>query len=201
MALFIFLTIWLVAYSFLYAGAPIQNLVANPSLLVSAFLPSVIMGLIIPSIGEEPGWRGFALPRLQTQFGPVLGTLILGVLWAGWHLPGYLGGWMQAQPLALLVSSVAFSIVMTWVYNNTRGSLLLMIVLHASSNAALSVGTRVLPANLPAGLNTFVYGGWIPALTYTLLAGMALAATRGTLAYDKGKQPPAQLDTQPLSLA
>jgi hypothetical protein len=123
------------------------------------------------------------------------------VLWAGWHLPGYLGGWMQAQPLALLVSSVAFSIVMTWVYNNTRGSLLLMIVLHASSNAALSVGTRVLPANLPAGLNTFVYGGWIPALTYTLLAGMAMAATRGTLAYDKGKQPPAQLDTQPLSPA
>jgi membrane protease YdiL (CAAX protease family) len=79
-ALFSFLAIWLVAYSFLYSGAPIANLVANPSLLLTVFLPSMLFGLLIPSIGEEPGWRGFALPHLQKLYGPVIGTLVLGTL-------------------------------------------------------------------------------------------------------------------------
>src|SRR5690349_8076050 len=86
-ALFTFLSIWLVTYSVLYNGAPLANLLANPSLLLSAFLPNVLFGLLIPSIGEEPGWRGFALPRLQQGYGPIAGTIILGALHGIWHLP------------------------------------------------------------------------------------------------------------------
>jgi uncharacterized protein len=166
-------------------------------LILLTYLIALVAGVILGPLWEEPGWRGFALPRLQAQFGPLLGTLILGVLWALWHLPGYLGGWMTAGIAALLVSSVAFSVIMTWVYNHTRGSLLLMILLHSSSNAALSVGSRVLPTDLPAGLYAFVYGGWIPALTYSLIAVVIIAATRGSLAYTQRPVEPRGLGLQP----
>jgi membrane protease YdiL (CAAX protease family) len=80
---------------------------------------------------------------------------------------------------------VAASLIFTWVYNNTRGSILLMILLHSSSNAALSIGARVLPANLTENLRSFVNAGWIPAITYSILALIILAATRGELSYQR----------------
>ena len=104
---------------------------------------TLVVGVILGPLWEEPGWRGFALPRLQERFGPLLASLILGVLWAAWHAPGFPGGWMQGSILALLMGSMAFSIIMTWVYNNTHGSILLMILLHSASNAAVSVGVQV----------------------------------------------------------
>jgi membrane protease YdiL (CAAX protease family) len=78
-AIFSFLLIWLVSFSFLYSGAPLRGLIANPLLLVTSFLPWLLQGIFIPALGEELGWRGFALPRLQAQYGPVLATIILGV--------------------------------------------------------------------------------------------------------------------------
>jgi len=158
--------------------------VRNIGLILPTYLITLIAGIILGPLWEEPGWRGFALPRLQTQFGPLAGTLILGMLWALWHIPGYLGGWLAAGTfLALIVSTAAFSIIMTWVYNNTRGSLLLMILLHSSGNAAISVGSRVLPANLSPTISAFVYGGWIPAITYTFIAVALIVITRGRLSY------------------
>ena len=94
-----------------------------------------------------------------------------------------IGGWLGAGFVPLLFTCTAFSVIMTWVYNNTRGSVLLMVLLHASANAAISVGGRVLPADLPAGLSALVYGGWIPVITYTVLALVILVATRGRLSY------------------
>lgn len=60
-----------------------------------------------------------------------------------------------------------------------------MILLHSSSNAAISIGSRVLPANLSDGMNSFVYGGWIPAITYLIMAIVVMIATRGKLSYEK----------------
>ena len=162
--------------------------VQNLGLLLPTYLLALVVGIILGPLWEEPGWRGFALPRLQARFHPLLGTVILGILWALWHLPGYAGGWMTSSFPALLVYSIGFSILMTWVYNHTAGSILLMILLHSSSNATLSIGARVLPADLPAGLNTFVYGGWIPALTSVILAVLIVIFTKGTLSYKKGEQ-------------
>jgi len=158
---------------------------ANFGLAITTYLITLITGIILGPLWEEPGWRGFALPRLQVSYGPLLGTLILGVLWAIWHIPGYFGGWLLGSPIALLVSSVAFSIVMTWVYNNTRASILLMILLHSSSNATLALGALVLPAGMPASVSTFVNNGWIPALTYSLAAIIIVLATRGKLSVNK----------------
>ena len=87
------------------------------------------------AIGEEAGWRGFALPRLQRRFSPLIATLILAPLWWLWHLqffiaeltlgPGYLG-------YLPLVTCIA--IILTWLYNRTGGSLLLVIVWHGLVN-------------------------------------------------------------------
>jgi membrane protease YdiL (CAAX protease family) len=154
-------------------------------LILPTYLITLLVGVILGPLWEEPGWRGFALPRLQSQFGPIVGTLILGVLWSLWHLPGYLGGWMTAGIFPLVLSGVAFSIIATWVYNNTQGSILLMILLHSSSNAAISIGSQVLPPNLSNSMSSFVYGGWLPAITYSIVAVVVCLVTRGTLSYEQ----------------
>jgi len=161
----------------------------NIGLIVVTYLITLFAGIILGPLWEEPGWRGFALPRLQRQFGPMIGTIILGVLWALWHIPGYLGGWMTVGIFPLIVSSIAFSILATWIYNNTGGSILLMILFHSSSNAAVSVGIRVLPTNLSESMNAFVNSGWIPVICYSILALIVIIATRGNLSY---KAEPAQ---------
>jgi membrane protease YdiL (CAAX protease family) len=159
----------------------LSGFIANLGLALPTYLIALVAGIFLGPLWEEPGWRGFALPRLQVSYGPLLGTLILGVLWASWHIPGYFGGWLTGSPIALLVSTVAFSIVMTWVYNNTRGSILLMILLHSSSSATLALGAYVLPPDMSPSVTAFVSNGWIPALTYTLAAVAIVLATRGKL--------------------
>jgi len=174
--------------------------ISNIGLILPTYLVTLIVGVILGPLWEEPGWRGFALPRLQERFGPLTGTAILGVLWALWHLPAYPGGWMTGGIVPLILGSIAFSILMTWVYNNTRGSILLMILLHSASNASLSVGARVLPAGMPADMNALVYGGWLPVITYSILAGIVLAATRGRLSYRESAPMVADLSIEPSPL-
>jgi membrane protease YdiL (CAAX protease family) len=156
---------------------------SNIGRLLPTYLITLLAGTILGPLWEEPGWRGFALPRLQGQYGPLAGALVLGFLWALWHAPGFFGGWLGGSPLALLVSGLAFSIIMSWVYNNTRGSILLMILLHSSSSAAISVGIFVLPSNLSAAASALVNSGWIPALTYSLAALVVVLASRGRLSF------------------
>jgi membrane protease YdiL (CAAX protease family) len=168
----------------LFVGLSVwSEFLKNLAIILPTYLVTLLVGVILGPLWEEPGWRGFALPRLQDRFGPIFGTLILGVFWALWHLPGYLGGWMTVGIVPLIISGVAFSILATWVYNNTRGSILLMILLHSSSNAAISIGSRVLPSNLPDSMQAFVFGGWIPAVTYLIMASVILIATHGKLSY------------------
>ena len=157
----------------------------NLGLILPTYLITLIVGVILGPLWEEPGWRGFALPRLQAQYGPFIGSVILGVMWAVWHAPGYLGGWMLSTVPALLVYSIAFSILATWVYNNSHGSILLMILLHSSSNAAISVGARVLPTDLSPAMHAFVFSGWIPAIMGGVLAILILVFTKGRLGYSK----------------
>ena len=157
----------------------------NLGLILPTYLIALIVGVILGPLWEEPGWRGFALPRLQQRYGPFVGSVILGVIWAVWHAPGYLGGWMLSTVPALLVYSIGFSILATWVYNNTRGSILLMILFHSSSNAAISVGARVLPTDLSPAMHAFIFSGWIPAIMGGVIAILILIFTKGRLGYSK----------------
>jgi membrane protease YdiL (CAAX protease family) len=195
-ALFIFLAIWLAAYSFLYAGAPIRNLIANPSLLLSAFLPSVVMGLIIPSIGEEPGWRGFALPRLQAAYGPILATLILGTLHGIWHLPALftplLGPFSIQGFITFVLTAAAGTFIYTWLFNNTRGSVWMAMVLHASSNAASQLVGSLIPADMPlTGWMKVLESGWLNVIVFSAMAILLVLLTRGRLGYSTETQPQA----------
>ena len=187
-ALFTFLSIWIATYSFLYNGAPFAALAANPTLLLSTFLPSVLMGLLIPSIGEEPGWRGFALPRLQAAYGPVLGTIILGTLHGVWHLPALftplLGPFTIDGFIIFVLTAAAGTFLYTWLFNNTRGSVWMAMVMHAASNAASQLVTSLTPEDvLLTGWVKILADGWINVIVFSLVAIVLLIFTRGTLGY------------------
>lgn len=186
--LFIFLAIWLVTYGALYNGAPLVNLAANPMLLVSAFLPNIIFGLLIPSIGEEPGWRGFALPRLQDAYGPLAATLILGTLHGIWHLPALftplLGPFTWDGFTSFVLTAAAGTFIYTWVFNNTKGSVWIAMLLHSSSNAASNLVSSLIPKDVElSGWAKALESGWINVIVFTAFAIVLLTFTRGTLGY------------------
>ena len=107
--------------------------------LVLVYPLLLLLEIFTSGMAEEPGWRGFALPRLQTRYGPLLGTLILGTLWGCWHLPlflstwGHGSGWLDV--VVFILTTIGTAILLTWMFNYTRGSLLLAILLHASLDA------------------------------------------------------------------
>jgi len=97
---------------------------------------------------EELGWRGFALPRLLKRFNPFTASLILGVIWGVWHLPSFfLSGMVQnGMSLALFVIyTPCLSILMTWVFQHTHGSVLSSVMIHYTAN----ICTAILGVTLP----------------------------------------------------
>ncbi|MGD9986316.1 CPBP family intramembrane glutamic endopeptidase [Pseudonocardia sp.] len=134
-------------------------------------------------LGEEPGWRGFALSRLQERFGPLAGNTVLGVLWALWHFPLFWTGVWNSPTLANMVTFVVMitllTIVMGWVFNNVGGSLLITMLMHASFNTfANKVVAPLFPAPL---LDDY---GLLPELVgFGLVAVIVVVATRGRLSY------------------
>ena len=91
-------------------------------------------------LGEEPGWRGFALPRMLERHGALAASLLLGVLWSAWHLPLLLVGDLTVYGS---INAVLAAIVFTWLWQNTRGSVLLAILMHASHQNSVRYLGRV----------------------------------------------------------
>jgi membrane protease YdiL (CAAX protease family) len=110
------------------------------------------------SNGEEIGWRGYVLPRLQARYSVLTSTLILGVIWGFWHLPKYLTHFSLVSFACFMVHSMAAAFLYTWIFNGTKGSLLLVTLLHASSNAT---GIFVPMANTLSSENFGAYIGYI----------------------------------------
>lgn len=105
----------------------------------SAYLPLYILPFFIIDFianGEEIGWRGYVLPRLQSKYSALTSALILGVIWGIWHLPKFLTHWNTISFAWFMAHTVAASVLYTWLYNGTKGSLLLVTLFHASSNTA-----------------------------------------------------------------
>ena len=102
-------------------------------MVVLFFLYNIIYG----GLSEEPGWRGFALPRLQAKFSPLVSSLILGVIWAVWHAPAKFGG-IGASNLSNTITEwvliVLVTIIFTWLYNRTKGSILVTALIHPAMN-------------------------------------------------------------------
>jgi membrane protease YdiL (CAAX protease family) len=126
---------------------------------------------------EEPGWRGFALPRLQERYGPLAASLIVGVLWAVWHAPLFLwpGSDQAAIPFTLyLPALVAFSVILAWLFNGTGGSVLLPMLMHA----ALNVSTAPAPLPLHPGQQTGPFFGTVQVAVYWLAAATLVVLYR-----------------------
>jgi membrane protease YdiL (CAAX protease family) len=99
----------------------------------------VVLLLVINGYGEEAGWRGYALPRLQARFGALRATLCLAVGWAGWHLPLFfvLASYSDFDPftaVGFVIGLTAGGFVLTAIYNSTGGSVLAVAVWHALYN-------------------------------------------------------------------
>lgn len=119
-----------------------QGLNFNDPAELYRVIPVFLLVFFFSVLGEEIGWRGFALPWLQKRFNALVSSLIIGLIWALWHLPLF---WISGdfhQQLSLLwfvIQTVSITILYTWLFNSTNGNLLLILLLHSSSNTAFGV--------------------------------------------------------------
>src|SRR5918994_5737845 len=160
-----------------WADAAPAALREGPLMMLPLFL--VILTLT-DGLGEELAWRGFALPRLLTQHNALVASMILGVIWALWHLPLL---WTEGSPMyhqpgwLPLLDITAKSVIFTWVFLHTRGSVLLAMLFHGATNlfivspSVASSGDLTLPL-LAAGVK------WGLVIILILVAGPQLI--RGT---------------------
>jgi uncharacterized protein len=104
----------------------------RPELAPTALL--LVILLLVPlavPLGEEVGWRGFALPRLLAVRSPLTATLILGVIWSLWHLPVVLDKPDLRVPAPFFLAVIPLAVLFTWLFLHTRGSLLIAVLFHA----------------------------------------------------------------------
>jgi membrane protease YdiL (CAAX protease family) len=137
-----------------------------------------IFTLLFVALGEEPGWRGFLLPLLQRYTSPIVATLIVAVIWSIWHLP--LLGSEFAWPVvpAFLASLFGGAFVLSWLYNSSRGSVLMPMLMHAILNTvAAGYAFRLI------GKSDLLRFWWLYAVLWLAAGAIALLATRGKLGY------------------
>jgi len=149
-------------------------------LMLAATVGSTLIG---GQAGEELGWRGYALPRLAARLGLGGGSVVLGVLWAGWHLPLFFvpgaDTFGQSFPVYLL-QVTALSVAMAWLYANTRGSLLPVMLMHAAVNNTKDiVPSAELHATNPWALSHSTVA-WLTVAGLWLCAGYFLFRMRKT---------------------
>lgn len=170
----------LIGESIVHGVQPFQALAQQWPILLTRYLPYVALTTLATGLAEEPGWRGFAQPRLQAKYGPLLGTFLLGLLWAGWHLPNLL---FQSGGLSTfglwLAATLVNAFVLAWVYNATNGSLLLVMLLHAAQNVTSRLVANLLGATDPVQFMHEYY--LLSMLTFGIVMVIVLLRTRGRL--------------------
>ncbi len=140
---------------------------------------------------EEIGWRGFALPRLLDRWNALFSSIVLGTVWACWHLPYFLGiEGISPDFYAFSVFAVSLSILMTWVFNHTQGSIFVATFFHFWINVYSGIQSDKLPIADPGG-ETMVQ--------YLLLAGAAILVVvlygYRSLTHDRKSYVPVELKT------
>jgi len=120
---------------FVLAAATWNALGHSEPLFYAPNSAAFVAAAIVFPVGEEIGWRGFALPRLIDKVGPLAASAIIGVVWTLWHVPMLtLQGVHPALYLAFVPFLVGGSILFTWIYTHTRGSLLLAVLTHVGAH-------------------------------------------------------------------
>ena len=153
----------------------LRTLIENSTGVVGPFelQPIAVLSLVVFVLvaGEEIGWRGFALPRLQERHGPWVASAILGLVWSLWHFPLF---FMPSMPqygtpfLSYMPYLIALSVIMTVLAGFTRGSVIIATVFHGSVNTIGFVND---------GANA-MQRGWSNAISYGIVAVVLVALTR-----------------------
>ncbi|MCC6455850.1 MAG: CPBP family intramembrane metalloprotease [Caldilineaceae bacterium] len=185
------LLVYLAGFGTVYGTNLFQALMQQWTLLVTLFLPATIFSLVTANFGEEIGWRGFAMPRLQQRYGPILATIILGGLHSLWHLPllftRLLGPTNPLDFAGFVAAGVAMTCFYTWIFNHTRGSVLMAALFHAFSNGAIGLAAMLIPADIIVSgwARPLINGGWKGDILFTVggFALLLLIFTRGRLGY------------------
>lgn len=158
------------------------NHTAQPPVLDLATWPhliwyGVMMLVVDPGpIGEDPGWRGFALPRMLNEFSPWLAATLLGVIWGVWHLPAfYFSGMPQAElPIVqFMIVCITETVVMSWIAINAKGAVIPAILVHWAANRFNDLS---------------VDGATYCAIAWTLAAVAVILTTRGRLGVPEGQR-------------
>ena len=142
----------------------------------TAPLPVILLLIVILSVtdglGEEMGWRGFALPRMLAGWNATISSILLGIVWAAWHLPLFFteGSALDGASIWILMARLpATAIIFTWVFAHTGGSVVAAIVLHGSLNlfavAPASAGQTLTPDL------AYLAAHWLIALVLVIAAG------------------------------
>jgi uncharacterized protein len=150
-------------YNWIWGNPPVSILAVGPAV---GFVISIIF-LALATFGEEIGWRGVALPSLQSRQSALKSSLILGFLWAAWHIPFWLlldtydqFGWGYLTLNFIFVLPMTFYI--TWFFNHSRSSLLLPIAFHLSFNI---LNTALFPVTVnPGAFALFIAIDWVVTL-------------------------------------
>ena len=136
--------------------------------------PLFAYSLLFPlsgAFGEELGWRGYALPRVQARYWALSAALIIGVIQTAWHLPLFMSD-PSTPAVPLIVGYMGLGILATWVFNNTRGSVLMTMLLHASFNTSAGFfGAMFIGADL-VRMSWLLAAGWcVAAIVVVVVAG------------------------------
>lgn len=141
-----------------------------------AVIATFVSTVVLVGLFEEVGWRGYALPRLQQKMTGLRAALLLGVIWALWHLPLLVSDPSRQRPVVqFVILVVAQSVVLSWIYNSTRASLLMVIISHATID---TVARFALP-QFTGGDYQLIW--WCQAALWTGFALLVAATTRSTL--------------------
>lgn len=167
----------------LFTGGEVH---APSSAMLLAYVPLLVFQMLTTGLAEEPGWRDFALARMQHRYGPLRSAMILGPIWGLWHLPLFFtewGGWPDAnwtRPAVFLVFCFAFNILMSWVFNRTGESLPLSMLMHVGANTfASSLAIDMFPTfDAERSLQSMTVGA-------VIAAAALLIATRGRLGFSE----------------
>lgn len=182
-------TLMLLAYVVLPAIATADARKLHWSVLgsVAVYNYSTLLG---GPLFEEPGWRGFALPRLEAHYGPVKATLVLAPLWAGWHLPLlFYPGWISASWWVYLLFILGSSVILTYVTNLAGFSVVAPVVAHAIFNTVSRFLNGMFAGTEPH-VPRFVPFELVMALGGLAAGTVLILITHGRLAYVRRHQVP-----------
>ena len=125
-----------------YFGTQLAGIsLTSPFMVFACFFAVMFFG---GPVGEELGWRGFVLPRLQKRFSPITASIIIGVIWSCWHIPMFLvhAEGYDISFIRYLFETIWLAILFTWLYNHTKGSLLIPILFHSVDNFVFALCYR-----------------------------------------------------------